>query len=159
MKKVMLSLVLGSLISFNAIADAEKNEVVDNGQKEDKISVIIEEIKQKNLTVDDFVQYGNTIKDKMNESMVGYFNEIDASLELLKENTKDLNIQMDKKIDDLKSKISKSINDFNKNTDQEELRKNFEDISKSYIEIMKEYKLKLEEKIKDQNAVKVDDKK
>lgn len=159
MKKVMLSLVLGSLISFNAIADAEKNEVVDNGQKEDKISVIIEEIKQKNLTVDDFVQYGNTIKDKMNESMVGYFNEIDASLELLKENTKDLNIQMDKKIDDLKSKINKSINDFNKNTDQEELRKNFEDISKSYIEIMKEYKLKLEEKIKDQNAVKVDDKK
>lgn len=181
MNKKIIATVLFSIISFsgNVVYAAEnavdtiktasdqqdKNETlsdpdstsasVDNeSNSKDKkfdISNIIDEVKNKDISSDDINNYTVDIKNKINESMVSYFNEIQSSMKILSDDNSVATDDIKKRVSSLNDKINDTIKSFNQGETDQKIKDQFQSISQEYIQIIKDYKVELEKRIKEKN--------
>lgn len=181
MNKKIIATVLFSIISFsgNVVYAAEnavdtiktasdqqdKNETlsdpdstsasVDNeSNSKDKkfdISNIIDEVKNKDISSDDINNYTVDIKNKINESMVSYFNEIQSSMKILSDDNSVATDDIKKRVSSLNDKINDTIKLFNQGETDQKIKDQFQSISQEYIQIIKDYKVELEKRIKEKN--------
>lgn len=181
MNKKIIATVLFSIISFsgNVVYAAEnavdtintasdqqnKNEKlsdpdststsVDNeSNSKDKkfdISNIIDEVKNKDISSDDINNYTVDIKNKINESMVSYFNEIQSSMKILSDDNSVATDDIKKRVSSLNDKINDTIKSFNQGETDQKIKDQFQSISQEYIQIIKDYKVELEKRIKEKN--------
>lgn len=181
MNKKIIATILFSIISFsgNVVYAAEnavdtintasdqqdKNETlsdpdstsasVDNeSNSKDKkfdISNIIDEVKNKDISSDDINNYTVDIKNKINESMVSYFNEIQSSMKILSDDNSVATDDIKKRVSSLNDKINDTIKSFNQGETDQKIKDQFQSISQEYIQIIKDYKVELEKRIKEKN--------
>lgn len=156
MKKIILGVVLSGLMSGSVFAN---EDLIAENDKQDQVNQIFEDMKNKDITLEDLREYSNNLKNKMAEGVVNYFNEIESSLELILSDGENISDNLKDKAVKLKEQIAKTVEGFNLSESQENFRNEFEKISNQYVEIMKEYKEVLEDKIKSHQSEKVDDKK
>lgn len=181
MNKKIIATVLFSIISFsgNVVYAAEnavdtintasdqqnKNEKLsdpdltstsvdnENNSKDKKfdISNIIDEVKNKDISSDDINNYTVDIKNKINESMVSYFNEIQSSMKILSNDNSVATDDIKKRVSSLNEKINDTIKSFNQGETDQKIKDQFQSISQEYIQIIKDYKVELEKRIKEKN--------
>lgn len=156
MKKIILGVVLSGLMSGSVFAN---EDLIAENDRQDQVNQIFEDMKNKDITLEDLREYSNNLKNKMAEGVVNYFNEIESSLELILSDGENISDNLKDKAVKLKEQIAKTVEGFNLSESQENFRNEFEKISNQYVEIMKEYKEVLEDKIKSHQSEKVDDKK
>lgn len=163
MKKTLLSILFLGVFSVSVNAENIEIEMKEKGQEEvtleNKINNIFEVVKEQKISQEDIKNYTVELENKMNESVVSYFNEIETSLDVLNEHKESMTKELEDKIISLKESIKTTVDDFNKKESNIELIKSLNDITEKHIDIMNEYKIKIEEKIKEHNTQNVDEKK
>lgn len=160
-KKILNILLAAFLVGNFSNAIAEENKVL--GQKviesktdvpkeeptlETKFNNILAEVKKQNINEEDFLEYSRSIKEKLSVNIVNYFNEIENNLDILTENGSNLSKELTAKIDELRKNMTESIQKYNEDNKDFDLKKEFESISEQYINIIKEYKTEVENKVK-----------
>lgn len=129
----------------------ENLENEENGDKNFSISNIIDEMKNKDISAEDVTAYTNEVKNKINESMVSYFNEIKSSMKILTADNSVASEDIKKRVSALDDKITKTIQSFNEDDKDQKIKDDFQSISQDYIKIIQDYKLQIENKIKEKN--------
>ncbi len=176
MKKTLIALTLLSTISLslnvayaeedvktitnneqtNQLQDPDSSNVVsdntvEEGSKDKKfnISNIIDEMKNKDISTEDISEYTGDIKNKINESMVSYFNEIQSSLKILTADNSVASDDIKSRVSALNDKINDTIKSFNDGDKEQKIKDDFQSISQDYIKIIKDYKVQIDNKIQE----------
>lgn len=161
MKKILLMLsifCMGGMSNFSVFAESNSptsvNEKavqsnapspISSDSKEDQLSTIINEMKNKNISDEDMVNYSKSIKSKLNESMVAYFNEIKGSTDLIiNDKTGVSDDDMKKRAESLNSQIDETVSQFNDGAKDQLVQQSFQNISQQYIQLIKDYKEKID---------------
>lgn len=133
--------------SSNVVSD----NTVEEGSKDKKfnISNIIDEMKNKDISTEDISEYTGDIKNKINESMVSYFNEIQSSLKILTADNSVASDDIKSKVSALNDKINDTIKSFNDGDKEQKIKDDFQSISQDYIKIIKDYKVQIDNKIQE----------
>ena len=125
-----------------SLIDPSNNKLSVN----DKMAEIVMDMKENNITQDDINKYSKNLTDKINMSIVDYFNQTLKSLDMIDKNKDIISDDLKDKSASLRKDISGAIDDFNKTSDQQKLNDNFEKISTQYISTIKDYKDQLDKK-------------